>query len=62
MGNKRSKKSNRLAKQLKEIEQLISPVAVPVTEGERDFHSEKKAYTFFLDPVVATVTVRPASV
>ena len=54
MGNKRSKKSNRLAKQLKEIEQLISPVAVPVTEGETDFHSEKKAYTFFLDPVVAT--------
>lgn len=47
MGNKRSKKSNRLAKQLKEIEQLISPVAVPVTEGERDFHSEKKPIPFF---------------
>ncbi|PKM62222.1 MAG: TIGR03768 family metallophosphoesterase [Firmicutes bacterium HGW-Firmicutes-4] len=54
MGNKRSKKANRLSKQLKEIEHLISPVAVPVTEEESDFHSEKESYTFFLDPVIAT--------
>ncbi|MBU4541748.1 MAG: hypothetical protein KJ774_11065, partial [Firmicutes bacterium] len=54
MGNKRSKKSNRLTKQLKEIEQRIIPVAVPVNETQSDFNSEKKAYTFYLDPVLAT--------
>lgn len=54
MGNKHSKKTNRLSKQLKEIEHLISPVAVPVNAGEMDFHSEKETYTFFLDPVIAT--------
>ncbi|PKK87883.1 MAG: TIGR03768 family metallophosphoesterase [Candidatus Wallbacteria bacterium HGW-Wallbacteria-1] len=61
MGNKRSKKSNRLSKQLKEIEHLISPVVVPVTEGEMDFHSEKEKYTFFLDPVIATAPQVDAS-
>ncbi|MDZ5725296.1 metallophosphoesterase [Acetobacterium sp. K1/6] len=54
MGNKRSKKSNRLEKQLKEIQQLISPVAVPVSECQMNFFSEKETYTFFLDPVLAT--------
>lgn len=54
MGNKRSKKASRLSKQLKEIEHLISPLAVSVNEGEMDFHSEKEAYTFYLDPVIAT--------
>ena len=54
MGNKRSKKSNRLSKQLKEMEYLICPVAVPVKAGEISFYSEKETYTFFLDPVIAT--------
>lgn len=55
MGNKRSKKTNnRLAKQIKEIEQLIVPVPVPVLEVDLDFHSEKQCYSFFLDPVIAT--------
>lgn len=55
MGNKRSKKTNnRLAKQLKEIEQVIVPIAVPVTDVDLDINSEKQSYTFFLDPVIAT--------
>ncbi|TYC85730.1 TIGR03768 family metallophosphoesterase [Acetobacterium wieringae] len=55
MGHKRSKNLNsRLAKQLKDIEQQIIPVTVPVTNTETALHSEKAVYTFYLDPVVAT--------
>ncbi len=54
MGNKRSKKSNRWSKQLKEIEQLVMPVPVPLSGETSDYHFEKEVYTFYLDPVVAT--------